>query len=102
MQNNDTQIAALSATVDTLSAALAALSDRMDNHNHDGNDTQRVNVFDLFGLIQTSTTAGETTNRKLAKPLNIIDQIFIDTSTGTKKLYIYNGRGNAWLSVTIA
>jgi hypothetical protein len=58
-------------------------------------------VQDIFGLYATSSTTAETATRVGRGPRNIYEQLFIDTSTGTKKLYIYDKTGNVWYSVTI-
>ncbi len=58
-------------------------------------------IQDISGKIATSITSTETTLRKSKAPRNLYEQIFIDTSTGTKKLYIYDSTGAVWYSVTI-
>lgn len=69
---------------------------------HNGVDGSLVDFNDLIGLMKTVTVAGELTNILASKPSTIRDQILIDTTTATKKLYIYDAVGNVWRSVTIA
>lgn len=61
-----------------------------------------IDVTDIYGLLFTSSTALETANRVAGKPTALTDQLFIDTSTATKRLYIYDATGNVWYKVTIA
>lgn len=61
-----------------------------------------VEFGNLFGVIKTVTAAADLTKRTNGRPNTVSDQIFIDTTTGTKKLYIYDTAGNVWRSCTIA
>lgn len=69
---------------------------------HNGVDGGLVNFSNLSGLIKTVTVAGELTNILASVPKSVKDQILIDTTTATKKLYIYDNVGYVWRSVTIA
>jgi len=69
---------------------------------HNGVDGGLVDFRTLSGLIKTVTIAGELTNILASTPHTVTDQILIDTTTDTKKLYIYDAVGNAWRSCTIA
>ena len=71
-------------------------------HNHDGLNSDQINFFSLLGFLPTYTDSTTVTNVKAAAPNSVAQQIFIDTSTGTKKLYIYDTVGKAWLSCTIS
>lgn len=70
-------------------------------HIHDGGLAQRVNLFDIFGMFNTITDATALTNTLASTPGSVFEQIFIDTSTATKKLYMYDTIGLVWYSVTI-
>lgn len=72
------------------------------DHRHNGNGDNRIALMDLFGQINTITVAADLTKALTSKPQNIGGQILIDTTTATKKLYIYDTIGNVWRSVTIA
>lgn len=77
------------------------IDDKIREHIHDGNYSQRVNLFDIFVLFKTITSATTLTNTLAASPTNIYEQLFIDTSTATKKLYIYDVVGDVWRSTII-
>ena len=65
----------------------------------------QVYIKNIWGLFQTVTTAGDLTIRLAGSPKSIYEQLFIDVSTGTKKLYIYDSTGattGVWRSVAIA
>lgn len=87
---------------DALQQQVNTLSLFLDSHNHDGVMSEKINMFDVSGMFQTSITATETAQRLAASPVDVFQQVFIDTSTATKKLYIYNARAAAWLSCTIS
>lgn len=70
-------------------------------HSHNGLDSRQVNLSELFGLLRTITDATELTNVTAQPAKNIYEQIFIDTSTVNKKLYIFDSVGNVWYSVII-
>lgn len=71
-------------------------------HAHNGVDAWQVDFNNLSGLIKTVTSSAELTNITSSKPSSVRDQIFIDTTTATKKLYVYDAAGNVWRSCTIA
>lgn len=81
---------------------LQNLEREMKEHHHNGVVGGPVEVRDLFGVLKTITIAGDLTNALATKPGRLIDQILIDTTTATKKLYVYDSVGNVWRSVTIA
>lgn len=77
----------------------------MTQQGHNGYDGARINLVDLIGFIPTITDATELTNTTTVAdrvPSTISGQLFIDTTTATKKLYIYDVVGKVWRSVTIA
>lgn len=69
---------------------------------HNGVDGGLVDFNNLTGLIKTTTVAAELTNILASRPTTIRDQILIDTTTATKKLYVYDAVGAVWRSCTIA
>ena len=71
-------------------------------HRHNGIGDQKINLLDLVGSIKTITVATELTKKLTSKPAIFIEQVFIDSTTGTKKLYIYDMVGGVWRSCTIA
>lgn len=77
----------------------------MDNEQNIKNlDNNQVYIKNIWGLFQTVTVAGDLTVRLAGSPKSIYDQLFIDTTTATKKLYIYSSIGSTtgvWYSVTI-
>lgn len=77
------------------------IDEKLRSQIHDGNFAQRVNLFDLFGMFSTITDATVLSNTLAIAPKNVYQQIFIDTSTATKKLYIYDTIGGTWYQVTI-
>lgn len=70
--------------------------------SHNGYDGQRVNLQDLDGLFRTITDSTELTRALATSPASFGEQLIIDTSTGTKKLYVYDAVGKVWRSCTIA
>lgn len=90
--------------VEELKRRVNELALELRQHNHNGILGGRVDVFDLIGGIRTVNNATELTNVTAEKPRNLYEQIFIDTSTGTKKLYVYDfeAGGAGWKSTTIA
>lgn len=69
---------------------------------HNGVDGRAVDFGFLDGLINVVTSATDLTTRTAGVAHTVSEQIFIDTTTGTKKLYIYDQVGNVWRSCTIA
>lgn len=78
------------------------IDDQIKAHIHDGNLSQRIQVSNIIGIFQTVTDATVLTNILASTPSSFIDQIIIDTSTATKKLYVYDITGNVWRSCTIS
>lgn len=78
------------------------IDDAIQSHMHDGNQSQLVDMRNLAGTFKTVTSATDLTNTTATAARNIYEQIFIDTSTATKKLYIYDVVGQVWRSVAIA
>ena len=71
-------------------------------HAHNGYEGGRVSFADLYSTIKTITVAGDLTRTLAETPRKVSEQILIDTTTGTKKLYVYDMVGKIWRSVTIA
>lgn len=78
------------------------LEQEMREHYHNGVVGRQVDVRDLVGTLKTIIIAADLTNALASKPSRLIDQMFIDTTTATKKLYAYDSVGNVWRAVTIA
>jgi len=81
---------------------LEELETQMSEHYHNGVVGQQIDVASLIGKVRVVTLAADLTARLAAKPRNFPDQLLIDTTTATKKLYLYDATGNVWRSVTIA
>lgn len=81
---------------------LDKLEQEMREHYHNGVVGRLINFADLFGYIKTITVAAELTAILASKPTKIPEQILIDTTTATKRLYIYDLVGDVWRKVTIA
>lgn len=77
------------------------LERQMKEHYHNGVVGRQIMLNDLFGSIKTVTVAGDLTAILAGKPKTISQQILIDTTTATKKLYVYDIVGATWYSVTI-
>ena len=72
---------------------------------HNGYDGGIIDFNTLLGFFKTvtsSTELSQITDITQRVPSAVSEQIFIDTSTATKKLYIYDFIGKVWRSVTIA
>lgn len=80
----------------------------MSQQIHNGVDGGLVDFNNLSGLIRTVNVAADLTAILAGKPTIISEQIIIDVTTGTHKLYVYESMGTAippvgaWKSVTIA
>lgn len=74
----------------------------MREHYHNGVVGRQIDTMNITGIFKTITAAADLTVKLTTKPSRFIDQIFIDTSTGTKKLYAFDTIGQVWRSVTIA
>ena len=81
---------------------ISVLESQLKEHQHDGIIGAQINVRNIFDLLRTITDATELTNVTAQPAKNIYEQMFIDTSTATKKLYVFDATGNVWRSVTIA
>lgn len=87
--------------LDEIERSIDDLRNQIQSHPHDGVLSQQIQLDDIAGLINTVTSATELSNRTAGKPQNFANQIFIDTSTATKRLYIYDTNGNTWYKTTI-
>jgi len=65
------------------------------------NDYNLVQLQDIFSMVRTIDDATDLANIVAETPQNFYEQLLIDTSTATKKLYIYDTVGSVWYSVTI-
>ncbi len=83
-------------------ARLEALETQMREHTHNGFYGGEVSINNLRGVIKTVTVAADLTKFLATNPLRFVDQFLIDTTTGTKKLYVYDGVGAVWRSTTIS
>lgn len=83
-------------------ARVEALEQQMREHSHNGFLGAEIDIRNMRGLYKTVTVAADLTRLLAGKPVRIFDQILIDTTTGTKKLYIYDGVGAVWRSCTIS
>lgn len=88
--------------IQQLREEIQQLRDIVTQQVHNGIDGGLVDFSYLTGSIKTITVAADLTNALAFKPTNVRDQILIDTTTATKKLYIYDSVGKAWRSCTIA
>ena len=70
-------------------------------YNMKRNDYNLVQLQDIFGMVRTIDDATDLANIVAETPQNFYEQLLIDTSTATKKLYIYDTVGSVWYSVTI-
>lgn len=85
-----------------LQRRIETLEQQMREHYHDGVLGRQINIQDTIGFIKTVTVVAELTSILASTPTRFTQQILIDTTTGTKKLYIYDIVGHVWRSVTIA
>jgi hypothetical protein len=77
------------------------IDDAIRQHEHEGSLSKQIQIQNIFGLIKTVDTAADLTNILAETPRDFYEQILIDTSTATKKLYVYDTVGGTWYSVTI-
>ena len=77
------------------------LEEQLKEHKHEGIVGRQIDLPDLFGLLRTVTVAADLTAITAQPAKNIYEQIFIDTTTATKKLYVFDAPGNVWRSVAI-
>lgn len=64
--------------------------------------TDQADIKNIVGMFRTITDATELSNATARQANTVYEQIFIDTTTATKKLYIYDYVGKVWRSCTIA
>lgn len=102
MSNNEQDLAQLRQEHDTLRREVSAIYELLRSQTHNGGDGALVDFNNLTGLLKTVSVAGELTNALAGRPVVVRDQLFIDTTTATKKLYVYDAVGKTWYSVTIA
>lgn len=81
---------------------IASLERRFHEHQHLGPDAPQIKNVNIVGTIKVVTVSANLTAILAGKPRTFFDQILIDTTTSTKKLYVYDSVGNAWRSCTIA
>jgi len=81
---------------------IAEIKRTLQQHNHNGLNGGLVSFNDIDFTIKTVTVAGDLTNILASTPRRVSEQILIDTTTATKKLYIYDMVGKVWRSNTIA
>lgn len=87
---------------DDLTRRIELLETQMREHMHNGVMGAETSIKNIRDTIKTVTVAGELTKILAGKARKFNEQIFIDTTTATKKLYIYDTVGAVWRSVTIA
>ena len=92
--NNDIQ--QLKDQVQRLQQKVDDLQRKFDMHFHDGNNSQKVNLQDVFGTFQTLIAAPTII------PTGVYDQIQIALISGTYYLYVYDTINKVWKKVTIS
>jgi len=92
----------LKIEVEALKREVFELRNLLNEHRHNGIQGGLVSFNDIFDTIKTVTSSTDLTNILASTPRKISEQILIDTTTGTKKLYIYDMIGGVWRSVAIA
>lgn len=78
---------------------------QVQQQEHNGFDGQLINIQYVQGLFRTITDSTELTrtlDTTARVPNSFAEQLLIDTTTGTKKLYVYDSVGKVWRSCTIA
>lgn len=90
--------------IEKLQKRIEQMESQLQIHSHNGWGGGLVSFNDLAFTIKTVDVATDLTNiiAAGANPRKISEQIFIDTTTATKKLYIYDMVGKVWRSVAIA
>ncbi len=96
------EILQLRSELVAMTQKLDVLSNELKQQTHNGTDGGQVDFNNLTGVIKTVISSAELTNLLASKPATVRDQILIDTTTATKKLYLYDAVGNVWRSCTIA
>lgn len=76
------------------------IDEQIKKHIHDGNFSQRINLFDIYGQIETVTTA--PSNAPVGgSPYEQI-KIHYNSTGPVWKLYIYDYQNSSWKSVTLS
>lgn len=90
--------------MEELQAQIDELKVKIDEINNKPlmSEEQFIDVKNIRSMFKTITVAGDLTNTLAVPAKSIYEQMFIDTTTATKKLYIYDYVGNVWRSCTIA
>jgi hypothetical protein len=81
---------------------IALLEQQMREHTHNGFLGGEIDIKNIRGTFRTITVAADLTKILAAGVTRLADQIVIDTTTGTKKLYVYDTVGAVWRSCTIS
>lgn len=87
--------------IQQLQDRVTQLERKLQEHNHNGLNGGLVRFDNIDGSIRTITVATDLTNILASTPRKISEQILIDTTTATKKLYIYDMVGGVWRSATL-
>ncbi len=103
--NNDQQIQDLQTQVKDLKNQI----DILNNTNQPKNNFEdaQTNLFDIIGLIPSYTTSTELSQKIAFPPRTIYGQIFLYTTGGVTKLYMYDTSNtsstfsNGWHYVTL-
>lgn len=95
LQQKEDELAKTSSTNKILQGKLNQYKDTLkDFHNHNGVNSELINILDLIGFIQIVTTVPTHTPKKFIEQLLIYtDSITSPTDT---RLYIYSFKGNVW------
>ena len=65
------------------------------SHDHNGENSQRIAVDSLTGIVRTVSTVPSYS------PTKIADQIVLYVNGGTKRLYTYDTSTKAWMYTTL-
>lgn len=87
---------------DDLTRRVEMLERQMREHAHNGVVGAEIGIENIRSTLLTVTVAAQLTAILAGKPKKFKDQILIDTTTATKKLYIFDTVGGVWRSCTIA
>lgn len=85
-----------------LTRRIELLERQMREHAHNGVVGAEIGLSNIRDTVLTVTVAAQLTAILAGKPRKFKDQILIDTTTATKKLYIFDTVGAVWRSVAIA
>ena len=66
------------------------IDQKIREHTHKGTDGQRINLFDIFGLVETVTTA------PAGRPTSFSDQFKIFDDGADLRLYWYDSVNHEW------